>query len=131
MQEKSSPLEKLDYLLELLKRYSSSHSYNDIWIKSKGKISDVELPYMLAKIIKDGYVIETKNSDGNNYSYSISFEGVIFQGYVSLNKLHRRAAFRNRVETLILTYGTFLAGLYGLFEISKWLFHHEGWHLLF
>lgn len=67
-------------------------------------------------------------------SYVLSVKGHIFWeegGYRQKEKSIRVTQRYQRIQTLILIGGTGAAGVYGIFEILKWLFHHEHWRILF
>jgi hypothetical protein len=112
-------------------------------IQEKANIDNIKtLLEILGKLEKDGH-IEKNNAINKSISdtfgtylfyYSSTFNGRLFSesgGYAMQNKKQKTLSRNEYIRTLLLTYGTALAGLYGVFEVLKWLFHHEGWHLFF
>jgi len=83
---------------------------------------------IIEKLVKDGYLSQDRAL------LSITFEGKLFSkqgGYREKNR-KESISYRNAyIQTLVLTGGTAAAGAYGIFEICKWIFHHEHWKLLF
>ncbi len=68
---------------------------------------------IINKLKRDGYII--KSNDDNSWSYEITVEGMIFEGYVEQNKqkaaaIRRQKDFDNRLSygTVFLAIGTFL-----------------------
>jgi hypothetical protein len=95
---------------------------------------------ILDKLIKDGYVSFEKfngfagTSIADSNEYLITFEGAVFYesaGYTGKLKNERAITRKLRIESMLLTYGTLGAGLYGVFEIAKWALHHFHRHLPF
>lgn len=124
-----SPIEKIDQVLNYLKINDSGASDKlSEFLKDK-TIQKYEFQQILVKLEKDGYANFIKSFDTG--FYRISFEGSLFKGYRVLGRanLLKQRLFLIREWSLAL--GTVLAGMYGLFEILKWLFHHFHWHLFF
>lgn len=127
------PIEKLDYVLEYLKSVDKTQVleanlvYFDINPQhGEDILSKDECLMAVDKLIRDGYVVEKTSTMGIT-AITISFEGSLFQGYKNQAKdllTKRRLA---RFQSWTLAIGTGLAGLYGLFEITKWIFHHYHW----
>ena len=137
---KVSPIQKLDHVLGILAEGTSNTSVAKIVLKSKEKISGTDTLFVLDKLVKDGYV----NHLGGNLpanvtintalSYSITFEGLVFHqqgGYTAENQNNKRKAKREKVYIIAVGVGTALAGVYGFFEIARWIFHHFHWQLPF
>jgi|GEM_PF-5804757 hypothetical protein len=137
--ENLTAIQKLGALLEyFIKEKSTKVSFSDMTTRfnaTPGQIREI-----LDRLLSDGYVREfthtqpTARGPNEWETYSSTFDGRLFYdngGYKQESKVTASSNQNEYIRTLILTYGTALAGLYGLFEILKWLFHHEGWHIFF
>jgi hypothetical protein len=88
------------------------------------EIKGIELPgneieNALLKLVKDGFA-EIDDDD----NFRITFEGILFEGYEDKLKKEHISNRNKSVQTILLIGGTLAAGLYGIFEVLKWLFHH-------
>jgi len=136
---KLSPIQKLDKILEILAEDTNNISIAHIVNEAKGKNSGADAQFVLTKLVKDKYAhhLEANISNVTSYtalSYSITFEGLVFHqqgGYAKQDENNKRKAKKERLNILAVSIGTVFAGLYGLFEITKWFFHHFHWHLPF
>ena len=135
--ENLTAIEKLDALLTyFVSEKSTKVSFSDL--TSRFNATPGQIREILDRLLSDGYVREFTHTHPMGTSewetYSSTFDGRLFYdngGYKHEAKVTASLNQNEYIRTLILTYGTALAGLYGLFEILKWLFHHEGWHIFF
>lgn len=99
----------------------------EIYFKNKCGIGIVraDLVMVLNKIEEDGFIIKSLTKVN---SYNITFKGALFSsegGYRKQLKTKLRQEANQRWQTRAIVTGTFLAGLYGLEEITKTLYHHR------
>lgn len=127
--------DKLDYVLNYIKELKHEQT-TDITILSytinNEYISTEEVFDIVNKLIKNGYVDEINKN--NIINIQINLEGRIFistGGYNNQHKIDKYLKTLEKTKTILLVGGTASAGIYGIFEVLKWLFHHEGWRLLF
>ena len=74
------------------------------------------------KLERDGYLIDTKNGDGDNNKYLVTLEGIIFiesGGYVQKRKNEIRTSFLQTLAIWVTAIGTGLAGIYALIQLMK------------
>jgi hypothetical protein len=126
---------KLDALLRLLQNHEGAIGFNkilELLQKDKVEFDGKLLKMALYQLEKDNYVYELNNiGDKTDTIYLISIQGAIFHGYKKAKCQARWNRLKEKCRTLSLVIGTALAGLYGLFEILKWVFHHFCWKLPF
>ena len=137
--KKLKPIKELDFVFFFFKENDQEYEVHVLLEELKKvelEIDILKLERIINKLHKDEMIDCRKEdyfNDPNNvgYFYKISYNGYIFKGYVTdaCNSFWKN--LRGRCQTLILVVGTGLAGLYGLFEMLKWLFHHEHWTLIF
>ncbi len=113
---------KLDELLMYFKEHSPTKDNLELhFINYDSK----DLRIWSDKLYRDGFItIYPTPVNGitiDNPIYEITVEGQLFKGYVSVLEVQRLSLMRNRVVIVATTIGTSLAGLYGLFEILKYL----------
>ena len=130
-----SPIQQLDSVLDvIINKHKGSAKLLEISTFMKKKIAHTSVDILIDKLIKDGYV-ERPYGSGNPLNDTIhraTLEGLIFHqngGYVNENKIAKIRSRKDEVYTYSVAIGTALAGLYGLFEIAKWIFHHFNWYL--
>lgn len=151
MEKKHSANEKLDAVLIVLNDASNSLmgavNFERLHISSELKLSVIlfeltemgfndidssELAMILEHLIDESYIksIERTEQDTMNLPpqttkfYKIIFKGKVFienGGYTQKEKIVKREIFRQTLAIWITAIGTGLAGIYGLFEILKWL----------
>ena len=135
--ENLSPIEKLDYVLNVLKDQTVFLTRNQILnvLRQSGfTIAHHDLVRIMDRLINDGYVIEMKTDESGQQvmsSCQISYYGYLFKGYKAKERTARWHKLALDIRVWSLAVGTAMAGIYGLFEIVKWFFHHEGWHVYF
>jgi hypothetical protein len=133
---KLSSLQKLDKILEILKKNKEHRVRMKEIIHSNKEITYDNFDMIINKLMKDGYVdrpYDFSNPLSDTF-YSLTFEGLVFHdkgGYIEQERQLKISTCNKRIQNILLTYGTTFAGVYGIFEILKWFFHHEGWHLPF
>jgi hypothetical protein len=155
--EKLSPIDKIDRVLFLFPPNDKIHAYpkktiNDLLVKGGLNIDDRELIEILIKLVDDGYLrIDTGDyyTNGKHYKdiplYFLTFTGELFHltgGYTqrlndakSVQHNQDECDRMARIYETRLLWATRFAGIGAcalvLWEIIKWLFHHELWHLPF
>jgi hypothetical protein len=80
-----------------------------------------EIDSILIKLMEDKYIFRF---DGN---YALTVAGRMFieqGGYKQQLENEKRKAIKEVVYIYAVGIGTALAGLYGLFEMSRWVYHH-------
>ena len=130
--EKVNYRQKLDIILDCLREHNEE-------IKYGGLITLLALSYkldlrenvsqfkrMMKKLEIDGYIMVDKVD-----IYFITLDGYYFKGYIQKHKQDNIKYNLSQFQSWTLSIGTGMAGLYGLFEIAKWFYHHNGWHLPF
>jgi predicted transcriptional regulator len=122
--------EKLDLVLFALRNHNDEQRYSALLttcnLRYNINISIPEFKRVLHKLEKDGFVL-VENID----IYSITLDGYYFGGYVKKHKRDVIKYYQGQFQNWTLSIGTGLAGLYGLFEITKWCYHHFYWmHVL-
>jgi|SRR5471030_1337930 len=132
-----SPLQKLDKILGILIISKEKRaSMVQILLDANDEITYNDFDIVTTKLIKDGY-IERPYGFSNPEShtiYSLTFEGLIFYqkgGYIYYSKNEKRKNIKDTIYIWAVAIGTSLAGIYGLFEILKWVAHHFHLHLPF
>lgn len=134
-------LEQIDFVLNFLKSkqdLDASFSYmiieNHIKRTPELNITITILREILKKLVNDGYISE-KITPGIQPIYNVSFEGLVFEGYVHENEANQKEQERLRilenrqlalsrrmnVLTLVVAIGTTVAAVYYLLEIVKYL----------
>ena len=122
-------IDKLDFVLNAMNNYIDGH-YLDLTEITRlseilGKININELPSIINKLEKDGYV-HSNISDQKDIifktdkKYMISFEGKLLNengGYRYKKKRDSISASLQLVQTWAIALGTVLAGLYALYQI--------------
>lgn len=145
--EDPTPIEKIDLVLSIFKPSAFKREYGETKLLIRQQVhTEIEerlLEEILFKLEKDGYLRsetgghvmrEEKTYNADPKIYKLTFEGELFQikgGYTQELKDINASNRVERIRILILTYGTAAAGAYGVFEILKWLFHHENWKIFF
>jgi hypothetical protein len=132
------PHEQLDFILTHLNNDKLPESIEEIedslmWNPFDEKI-DKTINLILHKLIKDEYVNKVHREEIKRpiprpagQTYYISFEGKLFienGGYNQQQKESNRHKTIEITHQWVLSIGTLLAGLYGLVEISKWIYRH-------
>lgn len=116
------PVEKLDGVLKYLYneylngKVDFDHS-NNICEKSKLLISPGEAYLILSKLHMDNYLII---SSANNHMFKINYNGILFHlngGYTQELADINRKRFKDEVFNWIIAIGTFLAGLYAIWQL--------------
>ncbi|HEY5328108.1 MAG TPA: hypothetical protein VIJ27_13985 [Mucilaginibacter sp.] len=135
-----TPIKKLDLVLGIVAEETNNTSIATIVLKGKEKVSGSDVHFVLDKLVEDKYVhfiggpLPANVTENTAFSYSITFNGLVFHqqgGYSREHKNRRAKARKDAAYTIVVAVGTFLAGLYTLFEIVKWVFHHFHRHLPF
>ena len=120
-------LAKLDILVTLLQTQKHSIDFNKI-LEIEPTFDGKWLKMALYKLEEDKYAYELVNEDNKKLRFwSVTIEGSIFNGYVKQFSSLRTNRRLHRIQNWTLSIGTGLAGLYGLFEIQKWSYHHFQW----
>ena len=122
-------IDKLDFVLNAMYNYIDGH-YLDLTEITKlseilGKININELPSIIDKLNKDGYVNyelgDTKDSIfQSTKKYMITFEGKMLNetgGYRYKSKRDAISTNLQSAQTWAIAVGTVLAGLYALYQI--------------
>ena len=126
-------LEKLDILLEVLRSQKDAIAFNRILELLKQINPDFNgkwLKMALYKLERDKFIeaeLFNKDDPKANSIWLLSIEGSIFHGYIEQFSVLRTNRRLSRLQNWTLSIGTGLAGLYGLFEILKWFYHHFCW----
>jgi len=137
MDENLTPIEKLDNMLMYFVNMDMPPFKTDAEIMKELNITrSKEMFEIFHKLEKDGFIkSEVLPVHGRNTTvYSSTFDGRLFNlngGYAQQDADNSIANRNERIQTLLLTYGTAAAGIYGFFEIAKWFFHHEHWKIFF
>ena len=125
-----SPLQKLDRVIGILANSGGNQkSKAQIIFEANDEITYVDIEMLFNKLIKDGYA-EKPYGDSNPLNqtiYVLTFEGLIFYqkgGYKKEEKIIKLRLLKDEVYTYSVAIGTGLAGLYALFEMLKWVYHH-------
>ncbi|HZY35464.1 MAG TPA: hypothetical protein VFE53_02380 [Mucilaginibacter sp.] len=135
-----TPIQKLDLVLGILAEDTENTSVYKIVLKSGEKISADNTVLVLKKLVNDNYVNDISGdvwsplAPNNQNSYSITFEGLLFHqqgGYSGQEKKDKLKIRKDNANIIAVAVGAGLAGLYGLFEMAQWFFHHFHWHLPF
>ena len=133
--ENIEPLKQLDsillYFIEINLFYLS-----DTEIQKHCSLNNLDIFPLLDRLIEDGYVKQVPRTQTPPFvnQFWLTVNGKIFIQNTGYVKQQRQYVISNRneyIQTLILTYGTGAAGVYGFFEIMKWIFHHEAWKIPF
>jgi len=129
-------IEKLDSLLNYFcDEKSRGVTFTDI--SKKFKIDDGLIREILDRLLTDGHVrefVRTRKTGSAWNTYSITFNGRTFHevgGYKQQQKEKHILTWNKRIQNTLLIGGTAAAGAYGIFEILKWVFHHEHWKIPF
>lgn len=136
--EHPKPIEILDAILEYLRinndkeqkdsldgsRITMADIMNHLQNRFNYALSHQEIIRPLKKLQNDGFI-----EDGYHDFY-ITYDGYLFHGYEAQAKYDKSINRNNQIRSFALAWGTALAGIYGLFEILKWAFHHFHWVLL-
>lgn len=128
-----SPVQKLDFVLDKFRETKGAVSEEVIFkaINPDNMYTMYydpdELKRILIKLVDDKYIYQDIEMD--DIYYAITYEGHLFHGYEKQLKIDRISYRRRNVREFVLSWGTALAGTYGLFEILKWAFHHFHWVL--
>ena len=126
-------LEKLDILLEVLRSQKDAIAFNRILELLKQINPDFNAKWLkmaLYKLERDKFIeaeLFNKDDPKANSIWLLSIEGSIFHGYIEQFSVLRTNRRLSRLQNWTLSIGTGLAGLYGLFEILKWFYHHFHW----
>lgn len=123
-----TPIDKLDFILNSIEPYNGHFlTLTEITKQSEilGKININELPSIVNKLTKDGYLdFEINDSKdtifGSDKMYMITFEGKMLNeqgGYRYKEKRDSISAKLQLAQTWAITVGTALAGLYGLSQV--------------
>lgn len=123
-----SLIEKLDLVLSFLAGKKNT-DLNEITAIPEFNNDREEVIRVITKLIDDKLVLHYNSS----FNYIISIDGYLFYKRDGYRGDLRRKAISDRneyIRTLLLAYGTALAGAYGLFEMLKYIFPIL-WHLIF
>ena len=121
----------IDDILKIIyqsKQLNVETLYRDIRSKQI-LLHDMEIETILVKLKEDKYLLNFPNGH-----YGLTVSGRVFiekGGYKQELNNEKRKALKDQIYIYAVGAGTVLAGLYGLFEMLKWLYHHEGWQLPF
>lgn len=113
-----SQLHKIDTLIELFKKDTAGIPIHEAETMLNGKnveVSESEVKRFIEQLSHDGYIFK-----GETF-YIITVKGILFNGYKREFKSNRLARRAMRWYSWILAVGTALAGLYGLYELLKWI----------
>jgi hypothetical protein len=124
-----SSIGKLDFVLRSMQYYDGQYlNLTEITKQSEilGKININELPSIVNKLVKDGYLdFETKLSNDTIFEsdkkYMITFEGKLLietGGYGDKAKREAISTNLKLVQTWAIAVGTALAGLYALYQLT-------------
>ena len=119
------PLDENESLFKVLKNIQTKYPTIDIrlLVEIFQKLED-------DKYIRKDYSKFKKGRFGRwqeQEHYSLTFEGELFKnsgGYCQQFKNEKRKAAKDKAYITAVGIGTALAGLYGFFEIAKWVYHH-------
>ncbi len=124
-----SQLNKIDVLLKLFEKEQVGIREGSVIGMMKGKnieVSESEMRRFINQLDEDGYIFLKDDL------YIITIKGMIYRGYTKDFKASRVSRRVSRFHNWTLAIGTALAGLYGLYEIMKWLDHRFFcWHFFF
>ena len=124
-----TPIDKLDFVLNAMENGFEGHYRNPTEIIKHhdmvGKININELPAIINKLVKDGYLdFEVGGSKDiifdSDKKYMITFEGKLLNeqgGYRYKDKRDSISTNLRLAQTWAIALGTVLAGLYGLYEL--------------
>jgi len=132
----SSPIQQLDFVLGIVVKNNKGYATLFQIYEESEKIPNINVNILIDKLMKDGY-LEKPWGDSNpqiNTTYQVTLEGLIFYekgGYQQEDKIIKTRLRKDSVYIYSVAIGTAFAGLYGLFEIAKWVMHHLKWHLPF
>jgi len=121
----------LDDFLKLMYE-KKVQTIGDIMINLKANkilLHDFEVETIIAKLIEEKYVMRF---DSGQYTLTVTGRMFFEKGGFRQQLIDEKR--KARVEVVYIWavgVGTVLAGIYGLFEMLKWLFHHEAWKLFF
>lgn len=76
---------------------------------------------LIHQLEEDGFI---KTSIIESSVKTVTIKGLIFEGYVNNSKSESMRFLLLQVSTWMTAVGTGLAGVYGLFEMVKWAYHH-------
>ncbi len=118
-----SQLDKIDKLLDLFRVEEKGirESFVCEMMTPYYKLSESEIKRFLNQLKNDEYIFLWEDY------YIITIKGILFNGYKKQSKASRTIRCVLIFQNWILAAGTGLAGLYGLFEILKWFYHHFEW----
>lgn len=132
-------LEKIDFVFEYIKSKKDLDAvFGYVNIRTRVDrtpelgITTQMLNEIIKRLVKDGYIVEQKRPNEQNV-YSITFDGLIFEGYVHENASIRKEQERLRTLenhqlelskrmnflTSVMAVGTTVAAIYYLIEILK------------
>jgi len=121
------PLEKIDFVFFYIKdkiNAGGQWGYNNIWNHVKEtkevEINETMFKEIIKKLLNDGYITETQINEGQNV-YNLTFEGQLFDGYLSQAKEISKLSNETRRWSALVTAATVVGGIYALFEILKWI----------
>jgi hypothetical protein len=123
-----SSIEKLDFVLKSMQDYDGQYlNLTEITKQSEilDKININELPSIVIKLLKDGYIdFETKLPKDTIFEsdkrYMITFEGKLLNetgGYGDKAKRETISTNLKLVQTWAIAVGTALAGLYAFYQL--------------
>lgn len=122
-------IDKLDFVLNSMSKYFDGHYLTLTEITKFSEILDKininELPSIIGKLYKDGYVdfeIADKKDPifESNKNYMITFEGKLLNEFGGYRYKKKRDAISTNLQlsqTWAIAVGTALAGLYALYQI--------------
>lgn len=119
-----TPIEKLDFVLEYLKRHAKTYPTENIQeeIFNISNIDKYEYQRILRHLAKDGYadILISQNEKITATQYIISFKGVVFHGYqkdriLDNETLANALVSENRIKSYEdrLLWATWTAGIVG------------------
>ncbi|MEJ7827581.1 MAG: hypothetical protein WKF91_05280 [Segetibacter sp.] len=128
-------LEKIDEILRLfLSNKKAGKLYLQISDISHPEINSLDIHPIINQLLKDGYLDthtlkppeSMREFVSDTVSYYLSFMGEIFYeqgGYKNAEKRKTISANLQSLATWVIAIGTGLAGIYGLYEMIKSIFH--------
>jgi hypothetical protein len=126
-------IEEIDIIFFKLKddkSFLSSDSFTVVFLNKKIPIKKEKIEVILDFLFDEGYVSK-RQIHVSVFEYRINIKGLLFNGYKDKGSMDAISNRNARIQTLLLVRGTSAAGVYSVFEVLKWFFHHEHWKLFF